>query len=414
MRKLHKSFLERDREFEDEFQNRRFCNVGAAAIMVGGTLIASSMASDSAEGAANAQRAGLERQAASTEAAAKIQAESAKEYLDFQKQQYADMKPLAEAVSAAQLKTMEQQTAIADANEKRAAEYSEYEKSTYRPLEKQIVSDAQSFDTEAKREELARRGIADVSVAYEAQRKQALDTLSRYGINPNSNRFAAINASLAQGEAADKAGAATNARTNAEQLGYARKLDAASLGRNLASNSSTAYGIATAAGNSSVNSGSTALGTAGSAGQAMGNAYGNYNSMLGSSANTTYNAGNLYSQGYGIAAQQQAAADAATAGMMSMAMRAGIGYAAGGAKGAAMGATGVKFAADGGHIHEGAGAVKGPGGPVDDVIEARLSNGEYVLPADTVKAIGVKKLDKVVAKTHTPAAQQRRSALKGA
>jgi hypothetical protein len=43
-----------------------------------------------------------------------------------------------------------------------------------------------------------------------------------------------------------------------------------------------------------------------------------------------------------------------------------------------------------------------------------LSNGEYVLPADTVKKIGVKKLDKVVKETHTPAAVQRkRKALKG-
>lgn len=414
MRKLHKSFLERDREFDDEFQNRRFCNVGAAAIMVGGTLIATSMASDSAEEAAAAQAGGLARQAASTEAAAKIQAESAKDYLNFQKEQYADMKPLAEAVSKAQLKTMEQQTAIADSNEKRAAEYSEYEKNTYRPLEQSIVDDANSFNTDAKREEMARKGIADVSMAYEAQRKQALDTLSRYGINPNSNRFAAINASLAQGEAADKAGAATNARTNAEQLGYARKLDAASLGRNLASNSSTAYGIATSAGNSSVNSGSTALGTAMTPGQTMAGAYGSYGTQIGNSANTSYNAGNLYGQGYSIAAQQQAQQNAAIAGMTSMAMRAGIGYAAGGASGAATGATGVKFAADGGSIHKGAGAVRGPGGPVDDAIEARLSDGEYVLPADTVKAIGVKKLDKVVAKTHTPAAQQRRSALKGA
>jgi hypothetical protein len=43
-----------------------------------------------------------------------------------------------------------------------------------------------------------------------------------------------------------------------------------------------------------------------------------------------------------------------------------------------------------------------------------LSNGEYVLPTDTVKAIGKAKLDKLVAKTHTPAKVQRQRALKGA
>jgi hypothetical protein len=62
----------------------------------------------------------------------------------------------------------------------------------------------------------------------------------------------------------------------------------------------------------------------------------------------------------------------------------------------------------------GAGGVRGPGGPVDDKIPAMLSDGEYVLPADTVKAIGKKNIDKVVDKTHTPASVQRkRKALKG-
>jgi len=71
--------------------------------------------------------------------------------------------------------------------------------------------------------------------------------------------------------------------------------------------------------------------------------------------------------------------------------------------------------ANGGAIksHRGAGPVRGPGGPVGDKIPAMLSNGEYVLPADTVKAIGKNKLDKIVDKTHTPAAIQRsRAALK--
>jgi hypothetical protein len=381
--------------------------------VAGATVVSSYMAADAAGNAADANAKAMGSAAQATYESAKLQQESAKEYLDFQKQQYADMKPLADAISQAQLDTMKQQMTIADSNEKRASEYSDYEKATYRPLEKQIVEDANNFDTEAKREELARKGIADVSMAYEAQRKQALDTLSRYGINPNSNRFAAINASLSQGEAADQAGAATNARTNAEQLGYARKLDAASLGRNLASNASTAYGIATSAGSSSVGAGTSALNTAQAPGAALGSAYGSYSNQMGNASNSYYGAGNLYGQGYKIAAQQQATNDAALAGLVGMGTKAAIGYYAGGANGAASAVTGVKFA-DGGAIHKGPGAVRGPGGPVDDVIDAKLSNGEYVIPADTVKAIGVKKLDRLVAKTHTPAAQQRRSALKGA
>lgn len=46
------------------------------------------------------------------------------------------------------------------------------------------------------------------------------------------------------------------------------------------------------------------------------------------------------------------------------------------------------------------GKAKGPGGPTDDKISAKVSNGEYVLPADTVSAIGVDVLDAIRAATH--------------
>ncbi len=52
------------------------------------------------------------------------------------------------------------------------------------------------------------------------------------------------------------------------------------------------------------------------------------------------------------------------------------------------------FAADGG-------MVEGPGGPTDDVIPAMYSAGEYVLPADTVKAVGKENLDTLRRMTHT-------------
>lgn len=340
----------------------------------------------------------MDSMAASSAEVGRMQQQTAREYLDFQKQQYAELKPLAEKLSNAQIDLMKQQSDIATKNEARAQEYSDYEKQTYRPLEKSLVSDAQNYDTEAKREELARKGIADVATAYDAQKKQALATLSSYGINPNSNRFAAINMQLAQNEATDKAGAATNARSQAEQLGYARKMDAASLGRNLASNASTAYGVSLNASNSAASTGSTALNTAGNPGQNMGASYGSYNAQLGNAGTSYGTAGNIY----GTAYKAQMSADAASS--------AGMGQLMGQLGSAAIMAPAGTFA-DGGSVHEGKGRVRGIGGPVDDKIDAKLSNGEYVLPADTVKAIGVKKLDKIVKKTHTPAAVQRRQAI---
>lgn len=58
--------------------------------------------------------------------------------------------------------------------------------------------------------------------------------------------------------------------------------------------------------------------------------------------------------------------------------------------------------ADGGRVRP-RGFVSGPGTETSDSIPARLSDGEYVLPADTVRAVGVDKLDALRAATHTPA-----------
>ena len=56
--------------------------------------------------------------------------------------------------------------------------------------------------------------------------------------------------------------------------------------------------------------------------------------------------------------------------------------------------------ADGGDVD--GGDVDGPGSDTSDSIPAMLSDGEYVLPADTVKAVGKTKLDALKALTHTP------------
>jgi len=65
---------------------------------------------------------------------------------------------------------------------------------------------------------------------------------------------------------------------------------------------------------------------------------------------------------------------------------------------------GILGLADGGAAYVRGGPVVGPGTGTSDSIPARLSAGEYVLPADTVRAIGKEKLDAVKNATHTPVA----------
>lgn len=325
----------------------------------------------------------------------KMQKETAMEYLNFSKAQYADFKDDLKDIAQAQKKIMSDTA-------KRSEEYATYERETYRPLEKRLVSDAESFDTAAKREEMASQGMADVAQAYEGQRQQALDTLAKYGVNPNSARFASINAQLAQGEAGARAGVATKSRIASEEMGRARLYDAAALGRGLASNATAAAGTAAA-------TGTAAGGSYMAPSEYMGKSYGQTGQMLGGAASSYGTAGNIYGQEFnsrmqGYNAEQQRSSD--TIGAFGKI----AGIYAGSLRGPAAIAT---MFADGGKAKRlgRSGKVSGPGGPVDDKIPAMLSDGEYVIPADTVKAIGVKKLDKLVKATHTPAAVQKRRAL---
>jgi hypothetical protein len=332
-------------------------------------------------------------QIASAESAREVgqmQKDVAMEYLNFSKEQYADFKDDLKEIAQAQKQIMSDTA-------KRGEEYATYERETFRPLEKRLVAEAEGYSTSAKQEELASQGMADVAQAYQMQRQQALDTMAKYGINPNSARFAAINAQLGQGEAAARAGVATKSRIAAEEMGRARLYDAAALGRGLASNATAAAGTAVGAG--------TAAGSSFQApAEYMSKSYGQTGNMLGGASSSFGTAGNIYGQEFNArmgAYESQQAGKAATMSAIGQ----GVGMWAGG---------GFKMPfADGGKIKRlgRGGKVSGPGGPVDDKIPAMLSDGEYVLPADTVKAIGVKKLDKLVKKTHTPAATQRRRAL---
>lgn len=317
------------------------------------------------------------------------------EYMDWSKGFYEDLKPTLQAA-------YEAETEIAKANKARADEYAEYERGTFRPIEKQLVRQAQEFDTAAKREELARQGAADVGQAFGIAREQQRRQLGGQGLRPDSGRFAALNQQLTLQESLARAGVQNKARTDAENLAFARSMDVTGLGRGLATNASTAYGVSLNASNQGTN-------TAMTGGTFMGGAYGQGSNMLGQASSAYGTAGNIYGQEFnarmqGYQAKQQAQGDIYGAVGTAAGMWAGGGF---------------KGFADGGNPKKKLGLrkkgkVDGPGGPIDDMVPALLSAGEYVLPADTVEKVGIKTLDRLVKKTHTPAAVQRkRKAMKG-
>ena len=222
-----------------------------------------------------------------TNRAAEANAALSKESLDFYKSVYAEQAPerakaaaLNEKVSTAQLASMQQNDAI-------SKDYYDYQKGTFRPMEQAIVADANAYDTTARRDEKAAGAMADVGTQAAAAKQAQARTMQRMGVNPGSAKFVGMQNEMSMNEAAAKAGAASAARMQVETQGYARKMDAANLGRNLASNQATSAGVAMNAGNSAVNNAGQTMNQANQAASVMGQGFNT--AIQGNSS-----AGNLY------------------------------------------------------------------------------------------------------------------------
>ena len=191
--------------------------------------------------------------AAASDKAATIMAGLGEKQLAFSQQMYDENAPLMKDIATQQKLAMEQQLA-------QGKDYYDYQTQTYRPVEKGIVADALAFDTDAYRNQLATKAAADSGLAFGRTRMANERAMASMGVNPNSARFQGIGSQAALGQAGARAGAMTGARERAQQTGYARKLDAAGLGRGLSGASTAAYG-------SAVGAGGQAAGTFGLAGQ---------------------------------------------------------------------------------------------------------------------------------------------------
>ena len=200
---------------------------------------------------------------------ARIMAGIGDRQLAFAKEQYDRTAPIMERVADQQMAAQSEQMA-------QARDYYNYQKDTFRPLERGLVADAERFNTDAYRNQLASQASADAGLAFGQVQAQNQRASRSMGANPNSGRYAGMQQASGLALAANRANAMTNARTQADQMGYARKLDAVGMGRGLSGASTAAYGGANS-------SGSMAGGNYQSAGQ-------NYMGNMGAAGNT-YNAG---------------------------------------------------------------------------------------------------------------------------
>ena len=203
-----------------------------------------------------------------------------KEQLAFAKQQYGDVLPLARRVAEQQMASQQQQM-------QQAQDYYRYQQETFRPVEQGLVADATRFSTEGYREQQAREAAAAAGRAFGVTQDAAARAAAGRGVNLASGAGMALQSQNMLGLAAGRAGAMTGARQQAEQMGFARRMDVTGLGRNLAGASTAAYQGASGAGTSGLAS-SMAPGTQyqqgmTGAGQTMGG--------IVSSQTSAYNAG---------------------------------------------------------------------------------------------------------------------------
>lgn len=167
--------------------------------------------------------------------------------MDFAQRQYEEMKPLAERVYNQQLAAQDQQM-------KQAQDYYDYQQKTFRPLEQGLVAQAQNYNTEGNRQQLAAQAAADAANAFQTAQGVNNREMARRGINASSGAALMMRNQNALGLAGMTAGASNNARRQAEQTGWARSMDVTGLGRGLSGASLGAYQGATAAGSSGLNS----------------------------------------------------------------------------------------------------------------------------------------------------------------
>lgn len=402
---------------------------------------------------------GLIASAQASERVGMRMADLAEQQMVASEERMQELWPVTKDIVNAQLGIMRKNAELAD-------DYDNYNKTTFRPLEKRIVSDAENFDTPAEQEAAAGRATADVVQAYDRNKASLSRGMRGFGVKMNSPAALSTMSKMSIDQAEAEAGAANKARESVKLQGRAMRMDAANLGRNLPSAQATSAGVALNAGNSANAGNNSTMQTQLSANDS---ARGWYQGAVGAYGT----AGNIYNQDYqnrlsawntensqsnsmwggigqvaGLAAsfipsskkiktdKQPIDAEKVADGVASLDVekwrykngegdggehvgpyaedfqrRFGVGD---GKRINVIDAHGVELAAIkglakkveriedalGGEIEPGSdgrdgGKVVGPGTETSDSVDAKLSKDEYVLNAETVKQVGVKKLDKM-------------------
>ena len=222
-------------------------------------------------------------------AAAVANAEVARETLAWYKEKDKRDQPMQQKLADVAYEVADQQLKSSKANDALAADYADYNKTAFRPMEQSIVAEAQDYDTPEKRNAAATAAIADTNKAFAQTNDAAARRLAANGIDPGSTRAMSVMQGQDVNQAVANAGAAFNARKGVETVGYARKMDAANLGRGLASSQATSAQVALSAADKAVANTNAPL-TAANQGAQI------YSQGMNTVTNANTQSGNLYGQ----------------------------------------------------------------------------------------------------------------------
>ncbi len=270
------------------------------------------------------------------------------------------------------------------------------------PLQDQIIEYAQNYDTPEKRAQEAAKRAADVSASFDAERANAQRNLESYGVDPSQTRQQALDLDIRAKEAAAQAGAAQEGRDYVEQMGVALRGQAEEMGRGLPTQ-------ALAAGQLGAGIGANLMKTDIASDIAGGQLYGMAVPTAGAVTQGIGNWGNLLNTSFANQLGEWGANRQNTQDIW------------GGIKGLIETGADIYGALADGGTPEGApnmyadgnmpgGAIPAPSSAaagVSDRVPAMVSEGEYVVPADVVRAKGTEFFDKLTEKYHVPAEIQR-------
>lgn len=332
--------------------------------------------------------------AAGSEESARIAQETAREQLAWAREQDGLNRQLLDRVLTGQEEI--QQDTLENAQQDRQR----YE-DIYQPLEDNLVQEFQQYDSPERRDQERGRAIAEVNQQFDAQRRNALQRLESYGVDPSQTRNAALDLGARVAQAAAAAGAANASDRATEQTGRALRAEALNIGKGYPSNVAGSYGQSLQAGNSMVGNANQTTATSSGALQGA-------NSYLGTSIQGFGQAGNTMTQGFNNQmAAHNADQQAITGALSAVGGIAGMFMADGGSTRKALTLdedTGeAMYESQPGMIDYG----EGDGTGIDDQVPIMASKDEYIIPADVVRAKGVEFFDRLVEKYHTPADEQR-------